>query len=115
MKFRSLDDTGDWQFGKGLSSYATANDAIALDIKTACLSFVGDCFFAQYDFIDWKNRLDYNQVENLKNELYSVISTRNGVNAVKTLDIEFSNHKFIISYDIITIYSSLQDTFSLGG
>jgi len=113
MRFRNIDNNGDFTFGSGSNNYVTGNAAIALDIKTACLSFVNDCFFAQYDFIDWKNRLDYNQVENLKDELYSVISTRNGVNAVKTLDIEFVNHKFIASYDVITIYSSLQDNFTL--
>ena len=45
MIFRSLDELGDWNFGKGVQDFVSGNDAIALNIKTRIQSWVGDCFF----------------------------------------------------------------------
>ena len=53
MIFRSLDSTGDWQFGQGLESYAFGEQAIGLNIKTRILSFVGNCFFDMLAGINW--------------------------------------------------------------
>ena len=115
MKFRNLDQNNDWVFGKGKQSYAITNEAIGLDIKTALQSWVGDCFFALYDYVDWHARLDKNQENNLKNELYSVIINRYGVVAVNTLNIELNpKRQFIVIYEIQTIFSKITDSFITG-
>jgi len=106
MKIRALDVNNDWAFGSGLSSYNSADNCIAEDIKTAILSWAGDCFFSVDDFIDWKNLLDKNQFNNLKASLYNIISTRQGVVQVNTLIVEMVSRQFRASYNIDTIYTT---------
>ena len=53
MIFRSLDSSGDWNFGQGLESYAFGEQAIGLNIRTRILSFVGNCFFDMLAGINW--------------------------------------------------------------
>ena len=111
MKFRSLDKNSDWNLGQGINSYVQDNDAIALDIKTAVLSWVRDCFFAENDYIDWHTFLDKGQEENLQAALVSVISQRQGVVYVTTLDYNLEDRDFHADYDVVTIYSqSLKGT-----
>jgi hypothetical protein len=55
MIFRSLDGNWDWSFGRGKSDYATDSEAIAYDVKSKILSWIGDCFFDDTAGIDWKN------------------------------------------------------------
>lgn len=53
MLFRSLDASADWNFGQGIQSYAVAEQAVGLNIKTRILSFLGDCFFDMLAGINW--------------------------------------------------------------
>jgi len=105
MKFRSLDKNNDWNFGQGKNSYVQDNDAIALDIKTAVLSWVGDCFFSKNDYIDWHRFLDKGQEENLQAALISVIAQRQGVVSVTNLSYNLEDRDFSAEYDVVTIYS----------
>lgn len=85
MIFRQLNAQGDWLFGQGVSGYATQEQAIELNIKTRLLSWTGDCFFAQNDFVDWLQRLDKGQSTNLTNELKYVILQSFGVVSVTSI------------------------------
>lgn len=51
--FRSLDASHDWNFGQGLQSYVTGEQAIGLNIQTRILSFLGNCFFDTLAGINW--------------------------------------------------------------
>lgn len=107
MIIRAIDAAGDWEFGKGLASYNTGEAAIDENIKTRLLSWVGDCFFAAQEGVDWRSRLEVGQEENLKEELKSVILQSFGVVGLNTISFDF-NHKtrlFNVQYDITTIYS----------
>jgi hypothetical protein len=53
MKIRALDSLGDWLFGKGIQSYALADNAIGENIQTRILSFFKDCWFDQNAGLDW--------------------------------------------------------------
>ena len=57
MIIRSLDSSGDVNFGKGLNSFATGNAAIGEDIQTRVLSFLNTCFWAMNFGVDWWNLL----------------------------------------------------------
>lgn len=107
MIMRALDVNGDWRFGKGLSDYAADELAIELNIKTRLLSWIGDCFFALADGIDWKNRLDVGQRATLENEVRALIGQSYGVVAINSVQSIFDpkTRSIRITYDIQTIFS----------
>ncbi len=57
MIVRALDVNGDWEFGKGRNNYKRNRDAVAQNIQTRLMSFIGDCFFQTNAGIDWFNLL----------------------------------------------------------
>lgn len=107
MTFRNLTNDNDWTFGAGKNNYVTGGQEIALNLKTRVLSFLGDCFFATNEGIDWWNLLDYNKQSQLENAVQAVIIDTPGVTGINSIDAVLnSERKIIISYDIQTIYSN---------
>lgn len=53
MIVRALDANGDWEFGKGRNNYKSGLAAVSQNIQTRVSSFLGDCFFATNEGIDW--------------------------------------------------------------
>lgn len=79
------------------------------------LSWVGDCFFALNEGIDWKNRLDVGQQSALEQELRAMILSTYGVMGVNSVEVNFAgtSRLFTVTYDIITFFSpSFQATLS---
>lgn len=107
MIFRQLNSAGDWTFGKGQADYAQAEAAIELNIRTRLLSWVGDCFFALLDGVDWYGLLDVGQQQNLVEALQSNIMNAFGVVGINSVDAVFDGQtrKMNIQYSIETIYS----------
>jgi hypothetical protein len=96
----------DWQFGAGLGSYVTEEQEIAINLKTRIMSFLGDCFFATNEGIDWWNLLDYRYQDRLENAVQEVIKDTPGVTAINSVDVIVgANRKIRLQYDIQTIYS----------
>lgn len=107
MSIRNLDSNHDWTFGASKSNYVTENQEIALNLKTRILSFLGDCFFAVNDGIDWFNLLDYRYQDRLELALQEVIIQTPGVTGINSVDIiTNADRKITVSYDIQTIYST---------
>jgi hypothetical protein len=117
MKFRSLDKNGDWNFGKGLQDFATEDAAIALNVKTRLLSWVGDCFFDLPAGIDWWNRLgSKNQRDLLELDLRRVIMQSKDVTGIVKFTTTVEGRNFSAQYEITTIYSkSFIDSLTLEG
>lgn len=107
MIFRNLDTNHDWTFGNSKSNYVSGNQEIALNIKTRVLSFLGNCFFATDEGIDWFNLLDYRYQDRLENAVQEVVIQTPGVVGINSIDIlTTADRKIRIAYDIQTIYSS---------
>lgn len=105
MLFRNLDADGDWTFGAGISNYATKNDAVALNIRTRLLSWVGDCFFDVKAGIDWINRLgSKEQALLLDLDLRRLIIRTEGVTGLKQFDTVNQNRVFTANYTVESIY-----------
>lgn len=115
MLFRNLDANGDWTFGAGLSNLAIQNEAIALNIRTRILSWVGDCFFDVKAGIDWVNRLgSKNQAVLLDLDLRRIILTTEGVTGLVSFDIVTKDRAFTANYTVNTIYGKeYTDTLKL--
>ena len=106
MKFRSLDSTGDWNFGKGLETYAVDNNAIAFDIQTSILSFFKDCWFDPNSGIDWLRLLGSKNTETeIQLTVRGVILQCYGVNKVNSVQLLVNGRHLSISYNINTIFS----------
>lgn len=106
MIFRSLDSSGDWNFGRGQSDYLSNNAAIGANINTRILSWVNDCFFSQNSGIDWLNRLgDAGQRTLLESDIRRVILQSAGVQGITALNIIIDGRKLIATYNINTIFS----------
>ena len=107
MIFRAIDAQNDWKFGHGLSDYFQNQDAVEANIRTRLQSWVGNCFFALQDGVDWRARLDTGQKSNLINELKTVILSSFGVVAVISIDGVFDGvtRAFTVNAVIQTIFS----------
>lgn len=118
MIFRNQDSSGDWVFGKGGADYLTLNAAIGLNIKTRLLSWLGDCFFAQTEGVDWRNRLgSKNQLTLLSLDLRRIISQSSGVTGIVSFNVDLTPERVVnASYTVDTIYSKgFTDSLSMGG
>lgn len=112
MSFRNLDGNHDWVFGSGLSDYVTGNQEVGLNIKTRILSFLGDCFFAPLEGIDWWHLLEYNKRDEIENAVMTTISKTPDVISVNEVESSLNaRRQTTLSYDITSIFSSqLTDT-----
>ena len=84
MKTRALDSLSDWQFGRGLQSYVTENNALRQNISTRLKQWKGDCFFALAEGVDWNNYLDIGTKELLDLDIKRVILQTEGVLRITT-------------------------------
>jgi hypothetical protein len=107
MIIRSLTPAGDWTFGNGVGNYATNEAAVEENILTWLQSWVGNCFFALKDGVDWQNLLDVGQQQNLEDSLRLNILQRYGVVAVNSLVAVLNPRTRFISIvaNITTIFS----------
>jgi hypothetical protein len=108
MKVRKLDDiTHDWNFGKGLSDYASDLIALEQNVETRLLSWKNDCFFAMQDGVDYKYLLDKGQGNNLAQAVKLQILATEGVTKVSDLIAELNSDRSMeISCKIDTIYGN---------
>lgn len=109
MKFRGLDSSGDWQFGAGLQSYLTEEDAIAADIKTALKVFLGEVFFDLNFGIDWWNLIGGRGTaeQNIILQCRQMISSRDGVTRINRVDaaLNRTSRRLTVSFNIDTVFS----------
>ena len=107
MKFRSLDVNNDWEFGRGVSSYASDADALALNLATRLRSWVGNCFFDLDMGVDYLNLLGPGTKDDLSDAIQNVILGTDGVMAINTYDqqIDAAIRKSMVNASIYTIFS----------
>lgn len=104
--FRNLDMNHDWTWGNSRNNYVIENQEIGLNIKTRVLSFLGDCFFAVNEGIDWWNLLDYRYQDRLENSVTEVVKNTDGVTAINNINLLVDADRQIkIIYDVQTVYS----------
>lgn len=106
MKIRNLDENHDWTFGIGRNNYVMGNTGIALNIKTRLYSFLGNCFFAPEEGLDWWNLLERGQQENAELAIQRVIAYTPGVVNVNNVTVaKGAERNYKMTYNIDTIYS----------
>lgn len=104
MIVRAIDVNGDWTFGKGRNNYLSGRTAIGQNIATRLRSFLGDCFFATGDGIDWFNRLGAKNQILLNLDVSSVITNTVGVTSILELSIDLNENRLLtIVYSVMTV------------
>jgi len=109
MIIRALDSDGDFMFGKGKQDYYSENAAIAENIRTRLLSFVGDCFFDLDAGVDWFTLLGYpSTAEEIQLSCRAVIANSAGVVNVNDLSVTADKdaRTAFVNYNVDTIYST---------
>lgn len=107
MIVRAIDTNNDWLFGKGRNDYKSNMDAIIQNIKTRLQSFLGDCFFAQGDGIDWFNLLGGKDRLALQLEVTAAILNTDGVTRLNSLSISENRttRRITLQYYVETVFS----------
>ncbi len=115
MIVRALDVDNDWTFGKGRNNYYKNRDALKQLIKTRLKEFLGDCFWAVSEGIDWFNLLGGKDATILQLSVNSVILNTDGVTGIIQLSSNYAagSRKYTLSYAVQTIYGIVADDFQL--
>lgn len=112
MIIRQLSSLHDWTFGQGRNNYVTGNAAVAQNINTRLLMFLGDCFFDLGAGIDWWNFLGSKNQTGLQLAISAtIINTANVTGLLQsslTLD---ANRILTINYSVQSSYSVFTNTF----
>lgn len=106
MIFRNLTPDGDWTFGAGLQNFATANQAIAVNLRTRLLSWTQDCFFQPTFGVPWSNILGQKSTDIIVLSLSQFIAQSYGItkvtNVLFKLDINRDAH---VTFTVDTLYT----------
>ncbi len=110
MTFRAIDGTGDWTFGRGRQSYFTDSQAISANIRTRLLVYLGECFFALKDGVDWRNLIGGKNplaMANIVAQCRTIIATSYGVAKINSVTADFfpGTRRLNVTYDIDTIFT----------
>lgn len=114
MIVRALDSQGDWTYGKGKNDYKSGLLAIAQDIQCRVSSFLGDCFFATNEGIDYFNLLGAKNELALNLAIAATILNTDQVTGILQLGISLNaNRLMTVQYRVQTALSlSLEDDFT---
>jgi len=108
MIVRALDAGHDWEFGKGRNDYKKNREAVAQNIQTRLYSFLGDCFFAANDGIDWFNLLGGKNKITIELSVSATILNTLYVTGIKQLSIVLSSvRELTIQYEVDTSFGAV--------
>jgi len=96
MRFRNLDENGDWTFGKGRNSYLSDDKALMMNIRTRLLEFLGDCFWDTEKGIDWWNLLGGKNYKTLLASVQRVVLRSSNVKKIVKIGYTVSDRNFAI-------------------
>lgn len=110
MIVRALNAQGDWTFGAGKNNYLQANAAVGQTILCRLGMFLGDCFFATNQGIDWFNLLGGKNLLQLELAISAVILNTKNVTGLVTLstDLDSITRNFSASYEVTTTFGNVK-------
>ena len=100
MRFRNVDASGDWVFGKGRNSYLRDTDALMMNIKTRLLSFFNDCFFDTEAGIDWWTYLGGKDQKAILASVQRTVLRSSNVKRIVNMKSILKNRKFSIELSV---------------
>jgi hypothetical protein len=108
---RSLDENGDWLFGRSKADYLNNRNAVRQNLETRLMEYKNDWFNDEDKGIDYDFYLTNKQTQKeLENAIRNTILTTEDVADIISFDTELNNRELSIRVRIQTIYS---DTLTL--
>lgn len=115
MIVRGVDSNNDWLFGKGKSDYKYNLNALSQNIKTRLQSFLGDCFFAQSEGIDWWSLLGSKRLLDLRLSVATTLLNTEGVTGITEVSVAVDGKRNVkILYAVTTVFGDLKNSISIG-
>lgn len=115
MRVRGIDSNGDWLFGKGKSDYKYDQLALAQIIQTRLSSFIGDCFFATNDNIDWFNLMGSRNLRDLRLAIAATILNTEAVNSLSELNVNINSDRNVtIQYSVLSVFGEISRNINFG-
>lgn len=117
MIVRSIDADNDWRFGKGRNDYKKDQKAVSQSLKTRLQSFLGDCFFALNEGIDWFNLLGSKNILELRLAISAMILNTTDVTEIVSVNLIRSaeTRSLTIQYEVNTVFGRVQDELTEEG
>ena len=111
MIVRAIDSENDWTFGKGRNNYKRDLMALQQIVKTRLQQWIGDCFFAKDDGVDYNNYLDIGTKTFLDRDVRKVILQTEGVLTLNSFESDLSiDRNYTANAKINTIYGVTEVT-----
>ena len=107
MSTVTLDDNGDWTFGRGLNAYLTGVEEVRQNVATRVKEFKDDWFLDVEAGVDWINYLGTKGTKDLiLSSVKKVILETTGVASIISLDIVSNSvtRELTLQYELLTIY-----------
>lgn len=121
MRVRALNSQGDWTFGAGQNNYLTNKAAVSQAIGTRLLMFLGDCFFATNQGIDWFTFLGGSKSQlALQLAINAVILNTQSqgvpvITEIVALNVSLNSvtRAFAITYEATTVFGTISDEVNI--
>ncbi len=115
MIVRSLDVDNDWEFGKGFNDYKFGKPAVAQNIQTRLLMFLGDCFFAVTQGPDWFNLLGAKNQVAINLAVNDTLVNTPGVTGIEQISIDLDSKRNLSMIYSATVSQAIADERSITG
>lgn len=114
MTVRQLDINGDWTFGAGRNNYLDRTEALAQDLETSLQSFLGDCFWALQDGLDWWNLLGSKNLLAVELAIKTTILNTPFITGMRDVSINYSAsiRNLSVQYEVDSVYGTIANQFT---
>jgi hypothetical protein len=111
MIIRALDSDHDLLWGQGRGNYLSGNDAIGQNAQCRVWSWLGDCYFALRDGIDWLNLFgSRNKKIAIELAVNGTLIDSEGITEVTELSVSVNSARHIsLSYSCDSIYTGVNN------
>lgn len=110
MRVRSVNEDGSWQYGKGRNDYKSEIAAVAQNIKTRLLTFLGECFYSTNSGLDWFTLCGSKNFEQLSLVVSVCILNSENVTGINQLSFDVDNERnLLIQYDVATVFGDINE------
>lgn len=117
MIVRAVDAQNDWMFGKGRNDYKTGKYALEQNLSTRLNSYLGDCFFAISEGLDWFNLLGSKNQLALEFAVRALILNTENVTGIVSLDINLDSisRRITMTYVLNSVFTNADDSGQVVG